>query len=58
MYLGKKEHNPPHIHAIYQEYKAIFEIRSGEKAEGNLPADKEKLHGSFFIKMNCWRIGS
>jgi len=26
MYLGKKEHNPPHIHAIYQNKKAIFDI--------------------------------
>ena len=43
MYLGKKEHNPPHIHAIFQNNKAIFEIITGEKTEGNLPSDKEKL---------------
>jgi hypothetical protein len=43
MYLGKKEHNPPHIHAIYQNKKAIFNIKTGEKTEGNLPNDKEKL---------------
>lgn len=24
MYLGKKEHNPPHIHAYFQKSKAIY----------------------------------
>ena len=43
MYLGEKEHNPPHIHAIYQNDKAIFDIASGEKIEGTIPKDKEKL---------------
>jgi len=43
MYLGKKEHNPPHIHAIYQNKKAVFDIKTGEKTDGNLPNDKEKL---------------
>ena len=30
MHLTSKEHNPPHIHAIYGEYEAIFYIESGE----------------------------
>ena len=34
MYLGKKEHNPPHVHAIYQNDKAIFDINTGEKLKG------------------------
>jgi len=49
MYLGKKEHNPPHIHAIYQSKKAIFDIKTGEKTEGNLPSDKEKLVSAWII---------
>jgi len=49
MYLGKKEHNPPHIHAIYQKAKAIFNIKTGEKTEGNLPKDKEKLVSAWII---------
>jgi hypothetical protein len=49
MYLGKKEHNPPHIHAIYQHKKAIFDIKTGEKTEGNLPNDKEKLVSAWII---------
>jgi hypothetical protein len=43
MYLGKKEHNPPHIHAYYQNQKAIYDIRSGKKLEGKIPPDKDKL---------------
>jgi hypothetical protein len=49
MYLGKKEHNPPHIHAIYQDSKAIFDIMTGEKTDGKLPPDKEKLVSAWII---------
>ena len=49
MYLGKKEHNPPHIHAIYQNNKAIFDINTAEKTEGELPKDKEKLVSAWIV---------
>ena len=49
MYLGKKEHYPPHIHAIYQNKKAIFDIKTGEKMDGNLPKDKDKLVTAWII---------
>ena len=49
IYLGKKEHNPPHIHAIYQKSKAIFDIKTGEKTDGKLPADKEKLVSAWIV---------
>ena len=49
MYLGKKEHNPPHIHAIYQKDKAIFNIVTGEKMEGTIPNDKEKLVSAWIV---------
>jgi hypothetical protein len=49
MYLGKKEHNPPHIHAYYQSEKAVFDIRTGEKLEGSIPTDKEKLVSAWII---------
>ena len=49
MYLGKKEHNPPHIHAIYQKFKAIFDIKTAEKTDGKLPIDKEKLVSAWII---------
>lgn len=37
MYFGQAEHNPPHIHAIYAEDTAAFDIRTGEIIEGVLP---------------------
>ena len=43
MFLGKKEHNPPHFHAYYQEYKGIFNINSCEMVEGNMPGKQIKL---------------
>lgn len=37
MYLRKKEHNPPHIHAIYGDYVGLFSILDGNMIEGDLP---------------------
>ncbi len=36
------DHNPPHFHVIYGEYKAIFGI-DGEIMEGELPRKQRKL---------------
>lgn len=36
------DHNPPHFHAFYGDYKAIFNL-DGELIEGNLPSSKAKL---------------
>lgn len=36
------DHNPPHFHAFYGEYKAIFNF-NGEIIEGTMPKPKEKL---------------
>lgn len=32
-----KEHNPPHFHAEYQEYKAEYDIHTLELISGELP---------------------
>ena len=32
-----KEHNPPHFHVKYNEYKAIFTIDDLKMIEGDLP---------------------
>lgn len=37
MYLMQKEHNPPHIHAIYGEDVAAIDIATGEVLDGHLP---------------------
>ena len=43
MYLGKKEHNPPHFHAYYQGYRAIFDIANCIMLDGNIPSKQKKL---------------
>lgn len=37
MYFLGSEHNPPHVHAIYGEDTAAFDIRTGEILDGELP---------------------
>lgn len=37
MYFMGSEHNPPHIHAIYGEDAAAFEIATGKLLDGGLP---------------------
>lgn len=36
-------HPPPHFHAIYDEYNALFSIESLEIIEGDLPSRAQKL---------------
>jgi len=43
MYFSPGEHNPPHIHAYYQNHKAIIDIRACEVSDGKLPAKETKL---------------
>lgn len=38
MYFLQHEHNPPHIHAIYNEDVAAVNFMTGEILEGYLPA--------------------
>ncbi|ANH80793.1 hypothetical protein A8C56_07190 [Niabella ginsenosidivorans] len=43
MYYAPKEHNPPHIHAYYQDTTATFKISDGELIDGNLSYKQIKL---------------
>ncbi len=43
MYAGGAEHNPPHFHAYYQDYKGTFNIGSCTVIEGDLPNKQRKL---------------
>lgn len=43
MYCDKAEHNPPHFHAYYQEYKATVDIKNCEILNGKLPARQTKM---------------
>ena len=36
------EHNPPHFHASYQDYNAVFNME-GELIEGDMPKKQCKL---------------
>jgi hypothetical protein len=37
------DHNPPHFHAVYQEYEALIEIKSSTILEGKLPKRAKNL---------------
>ncbi len=37
MFLLGAEHNPPHIHVVYGEYSALFDIQTLKMIEGDLP---------------------
>lgn len=37
MYFQQAEHNPPHIHALYNEDMAAIDIQTGDILEGHLP---------------------
>ncbi len=37
------DHNPPHIHALYQGFEAFVKIENGEIYKGGLPKKAEKL---------------
>ncbi|MBQ1773880.1 MAG: DUF4160 domain-containing protein [Prevotella sp.] len=43
MFFKPKEHEPPHIHALYNENVGIFDIRTLEMTEGDLPNIAQKL---------------
>ncbi len=43
MYYAPSEHNPPHFHVYYNDYKASIDIRTGEFIEGDLPGRQRKL---------------
>lgn len=43
MYFSPGEHNPPHIHAYYQDFKASLKIENCEITDGYLPARQLRL---------------
>ena len=43
MYYAPKEHNPPHLHAYFQDYKMTIRIDDGEIMEGNMPVRQIRL---------------
>ena len=49
MYLRDKEHNPPHVHAIFQDFDAPFLIESGELIEGAFPIKAKEQVKDFIL---------
>lgn len=47
MYLRQKEHNPPHIHAIYGECIGVFSLVDGLMYEGDIPVKEQRLIKKF-----------
>lgn len=47
MHQKDKEHNPPHIHAIYGDYQATFLISDGEMHVGEMPTKAKQLIKEF-----------
>lgn len=43
MFFKPKEHEPSHIHALSGEYIGIFNLRTLEMTEGDLPAKARNL---------------
>ncbi len=42
-FYDNREHNKPHIHAEYANYKAVFAIEDAELIAGELPNNKKRL---------------
>lgn len=59
MYFLQSEHNPPHIHAIYGDDAASFDIKTGELLDGSLPARATALVLEWLVNiaMNCSPCG-
>ena len=62
MYLRDKEHNPPHIHAITQDFDAPFLIENGEIMEGFFSVKAKAIVKEFVMKyrdelMDMWETG-
>ncbi len=49
-YFLHSEHNPPHVHAIYGEDAAAFDIRSGELLSGGFPPRAANLVREWIAK--------
>ncbi len=43
MFFKPKEHEPPHIHALYGEYVGLFDLKTGKMFEGDFPVKAQDL---------------
>lgn len=50
MYPRNKEHNPPHVHAITQDFDTPFLIAIGEIIDGQFPPKAKAMVKEFILK--------
>jgi hypothetical protein len=43
MFFKPKEHEPSHIHALYGEYIGVFDIKTHQMTDGDLPSRAQEL---------------
>lgn len=43
MFFKPKEHDPSHVHAVYGERVGVFDIKTMEMTEGDLPFNAQRL---------------
>ncbi|MFC2616305.1 MAG: DUF4160 domain-containing protein [Treponema sp.] len=43
MFFKLKEHEPSHIHALYGEYVGVFDLKTHEMTNGDLPSKAQNL---------------
>lgn len=43
MFFKPKEHEPSHIHALYGEHVGLFDLKSLQMMEGDLPGKAQEL---------------
>ena len=43
IYIYAKDHNPPHVHALYNGMEAQIAIATGAVLEGSLPGNRLRL---------------
>ena len=50
MFFKPKEHEPSHIHALYGEYIGVFDIKTMEMTDGDLPVKAQELVREWLAK--------
>ncbi len=43
MFFKPKEHEPAHIHALYNEYVGVFDVHTFAMTEGDMPIRAQQL---------------
>ena len=41
--IHSKDHGPPHFHAEYQGFEAVYDIKTGDRMEGYFPRKQNRI---------------